>query len=168
MPKIERLKKRHLLKKRDRRARLKQIEDDLGVSVENLDDKTNLEEGLLDEGTTVLLLDGSIIFFELEKRLIPTLYALLEGYVQIPHITVDMGAVKYVVNGADIMRPGVTKIDNSIAEGSIVAVVDERHGKPLAVGVSLMSSEDMRSASGGKVVLSKHHVNDAVWDFGKA
>ena len=114
MPKIDRLKKRHLLKKRDRRARLEQIETGLGVSVENLDDRANLEEGLLDEGTTVLLLDGSIIFFELEKRLVPTLYALLEGYIRVPHITVDMGAVKYVVNGADIMRPGVTKIDDGI------------------------------------------------------
>lgn len=168
MPRIERLKKRHLLKKRDRKAHLEQIEADLGVPVRNLHDKAQLEEGLLDEGTTVLLLDGSIIFFEMDGRMVPTLYALLEGYIQIPTITVDMGAVKSVVNGADIMRPGVTKIDDGIAEGSIVAVIDERHGKPLAVSVSLMSSEDMRSASSGKVVLSKHHVNDALWDFGKS
>lgn len=168
MPKIERLKKRHLLKKRDRRTHLERIEADLGVPVKQLDDKAQLEEGLLDDGTAVLLLDGLIVFFELDSRMVPTLYALLEGHIQIPTIAVDMGAVKFVVNGADIMRPGVTDIDDGIVKGSVVAVVDERHKKPLAVGLSLMTSEEMRSASAGKVVLSKHHVNDALWDFGKS
>jgi PUA domain protein len=168
MPKIERLKRRHLLKKRDRKIHVEQIEGDLGTSVTGLDDKAKLEEGLLDDGTTVLILDGSIIFFELDGRMVPTLHAILDGLIQIPAITVDMGAVKFVINGADIMRPGVTKIDDGIGKGSIVAVVDERHGKALAVGVSMLSSDDMRAALHGKVVLSKHYVNDPLWEFGKS
>lgn len=168
MPKIERLKRRHLLKKRDRKAHIEQIERDLGTSVSGLDEKAKLEEGLLDDGTTVLILEGSIIFFELDGRMVPTLHAILDGLIQIPSITVDMGAVKFVVNGADIMRPGVTKIDDGIMDGSIVAIVDERHGKALAVGVSKMSSDEMSAATHGKVVLSKHYVNDALWEFGKS
>ncbi|MFX1369198.1 MAG: PUA domain-containing protein [Promethearchaeota archaeon] len=168
MPKIERLKRRHLLKKRDRKAHIEQIERDLGTSVTGLDEKAKLEEGLLDDGTTVLILEGSIIFFELDGRMVPTLHAILDGLIQIPSITVDMGAVKFVVNGADIMRPGVTKIDDGIMEGSIVAIVDERHGKALAVGVSKMSSDEMRAATHGKVAFSKHYVNDALWEFGKS
>jgi PUA domain protein len=147
---------------------LEQIESDLGTTVTGLDDKAKLEEGLLDEGTKVLILDGSIIFFELDGRMVPTLHAILDGHIKIPAVTVDMGAVKFVVNGADIMRPGITKIDDGIDEGSIVAIVDERHGKALAVGVSKMSSEDIRAASSGKVVFSKHYVNDSLWEFGKS
>lgn len=143
------------------------IERDLGTKAAGFDAKERLEEGVLDEGTHILLYEGEILFFEEDGRLIPTLHALLNGILSIPTVTVDMGAVRFVVNGADIMRPGVTKVDDGIAQGSVVAVVDERHGKPLAVGVSLMSSEDILAATSGKVILSKHHVNDAMWDFGK-
>jgi PUA domain protein len=167
MPTIERIKKRHLLKKKEQRHETERIEKDLGSSVMGLDGKTQIEGGILDDGSRVLLLNGEIVFFEHEGRMFPTLRALLSEMIEIPTVTVDMGAVKFVVNGADIMRPGITKVDDGIRENGIVAIVDERHGKPLAVGVSRMSSDDLRAASSGKVVLSIHHVNDALWDFGK-
>jgi len=130
MPKIDRIKRRHLLKKRAQKEYMDRIERDLGTKATGLDTKEKLEEGVLDEGTHILLYEGEILFFEEDGRLIPTLHAL--------------------------------------APGSVVAVVDERHGKPLAVGVSLMSSEDILAATHGKMILSKHHVNDALWDFGKS
>ena len=166
MPKIERIKKRHLLKKREQRDEIERIETDLGSSI-GLDPKTKLEGGVLDDGSRILLLNNEIIFFELEGRNYPTLRALLDGIIKIPTVTVDMGAVKYVVNGADIMRPGITKVDDSVSANGIVAVVDERHGKPLAVGVSQLSASDLRAAPSGKVVKSIHHINDDLWNFGK-
>lgn len=167
MPKIERIKKRHLLKKKQQKQEIETIETDLGHPVKGLDEKAQLEGGVLDDGSRVLLLDGDIVFFEHEGRMFPTLRSLLAGIVSIPSITVDMGAVKFVVNGADIMRPGVTTIEDSIAAGDIVAVVEERHGKPLAVGVSLLASDEMRSKDTGKVIRSIHHVNDPLWEFSK-
>ncbi|MFW9907558.1 MAG: DUF1947 domain-containing protein [Candidatus Thorarchaeota archaeon] len=166
MPKIERIKKRHLLKKREQKAELERLENDLGSTI-GLDSKTQLESGVLDDGSKILLLEGDIVFFESEGRLIPTLRALLGGMVHIPQVTVDMGAVKFVVNGADIMRPGITQVDDAVRENGIVAIVDERHGKPLAVGISRMSAMDIRAASSGKVVKSVHHINDDLWDFSK-
>jgi len=166
MPKIERIKKRHLLKKREQRDEIEQIEKDLGSPI-GLDDKSPIESGILDDGSHVLLLDGEIIFFEHNGRKIPTLRALLKGIIEIPEITVDMGAVKYVVNGADIMRPGITKVDDKVSENGIVAIVDERHGKPLAVGISQLSATDLKAVSSGKVIKSVHHVNDPLWEFGK-
>jgi PUA-domain protein len=166
MPKIERIKKRHLLKKREQKAELERLENDLGSTI-GLDTKAQLESGVLDDGSRILLLDGDIVFFESEGRLIPTLRALLEGIVQIPQVTVDMGAIKFVVNGADIMRPGITQVDDKVRENGIVAVVDERHGKPLAVGISRLSAADIRAATSGKVVKSVHHINDELWDFSK-
>jgi len=166
MPKIERIKKRHLLKKREQKAELERLENDLGSTI-GLDAKAQLESGVLDDGSRILLLDGDIVFFESEGRLIPTLRSLLGGMVRIPQVTVDMGAVKFVVNGADIMRPGITQVDDAVKENGIVAIVDERHGKPLAVGISRMSAMDIRAASSGKVVKSVHHINDELWDFSK-
>ncbi|MBN2230916.1 MAG: DUF1947 domain-containing protein [Candidatus Thorarchaeota archaeon] len=166
MPKIERIKKRHLLKKREQKMELERLEADLGSSI-GLDPKAQLESGILDDGSRILLLDGEIIFFEHEKRYFPTLRALLNNMVQIPRVTIDMGAVKFVVNGADIMRPGITQIDDGVKKDGIVVIVDERHGKPLAVGVSNLSAGELRSATSGKVVKSIHHINDDLWDFGK-
>ena len=115
-----------------------------------------------------MLLDGEIIFFEQSGRKFPTLRALLRGIIHVPQVTVDMGAVRYVVNGADIMRPGITQIDDDVSENGIVAIVDERHGKPLAVGISKLSATELREASSGKVIISVHHVNDPLWEFGKS
>jgi PUA-domain protein len=167
MPKIERIKKRHLLKKRDQKEYMDRIENELGAHPTRLDSKVKLEEGILDTGERIILYEGEIIFFEDDGKLLPTLHALLRGVISIPTVTVDMGAVRFVINGADIMRPGITKIAEGIASGSVVAIVDERHGKPLAVGVSKMSTEELRAAAEGKVIMSKHHVNDALWNFGK-
>jgi PUA-domain protein len=166
MPKIERIKKRHLLKKREQKAELEKIETDFGSTI-GLDTKAQLESGILDDGSRILLLDGDIVFFESEGRFVPTLRALLGGIIHIPQISVDMGAVKFVVNGADIMRPGITHIDDEVRENGIVAIVDERHGKPLAVGISMLSASALRAATSGKVVKSVHHINDELWDFGK-
>jgi PUA-domain protein len=166
MPKIERIKKRHLLKKREQKAELEKLETDFGSTI-GLDTKAQLESGILDDGSRILLLDGDIVFFESEGRFVPTLRALLGGIIHIPQISVDMGAVKFVVNGADIMRPGITHIDDEVRENGIVAIVDERHGKPLAVGISMLSASALRAATSGKVVKSVHHINDELWDFGK-
>lgn len=167
MPTIERIKKRHFLKKKEQRKEIERIEDDLGSIVKGLDDKAQLEGGVLDDGSRVLLLDGEMVFFEHENRMFPTLRSLLHEIVSIPTVTVDMGAVRFVVNGADIMRPGITEVDDGISPNDIVAVVDERHRKPLAVGVSELSSEGLRATKTGKVVLSVHHINDPLWEFGK-
>ncbi len=164
MPKIERIKKRHLLKKKEQRRILSQIESELGV-LANLDLKEKIESGILDDGTQILIIGDKILFFETEGRFFPTLHALLNNYVKIPSVTVDMGAVKYVVNGADIMRPGVTRIDDNVQKDRIVAVIDERHSKPLAVGISLFDANEMQSLSKGKVILTKHHINDDLWNF---
>ncbi len=165
MPKIERIRKRHPMKKRDQRRELERIENILSSSITGLDEKSKLEEGVLDDGSRVILVEGEIIFFETDGVLFPTLRALLSEVVKIPKVTVDMGAVKFVVNGADIMRPGITHIEDGIKTGSIVAIIDERHGKPLAVGISKMSSEELRSAISGKVIQSIHHVGDKLWKF---
>lgn len=167
MPKIERIKKRHLLKKREQRDEIARIEQEIGSSIEGIDVKSHLEGGVLDDGSRVLLLDGEIVFFQHEGRMFPALRALLNGLIDVPRITVDMGAVKFVVNGADIMRPGITQVDDRVKENGIVVVVDENHGKALAVGISKLSAEALRAATGGKVIKSIHHINDDLWVFGK-
>ena len=79
-------------------------------------------------------------------------------------VTVDAGAISFVSDGADIMRPGITEADEDIAEGDLVAINEETHGKYLAIGHALADGDEMVGES-GKVVKSIHHVGDDLFEF---
>jgi PUA domain protein len=79
-------------------------------------------------------------------------------------VTVDAGAVSFVSDGADVMRPGIVEADDAIDAGDLVIVVEETHGKALAVGRARVPGADMVGDS-GKVVDSVHHVGDELFEF---
>ncbi|MCT9095361.1 RNA-binding protein [Haloarchaeobius sp. HME9146] len=79
-------------------------------------------------------------------------------------VTVDAGAISFVSGGADVMRPGIVEADSDIAEGDLVVIVEETHGKALAIGRALTNGDDMVGDS-GKVVESLHHVGDDLYEF---
>ena len=79
-------------------------------------------------------------------------------------VTVDAGAVSFVSDGADVMRPGITEADEDISEGDLVVIAEETHGKVLAVGRALVDGDGMVGES-GKVVESLHHVGDDLFEF---
>jgi len=83
-----------------------------------------------------------------------------------PTVTVDMGAIRFVCNGAKVLRPGIVAFD-SFKKGDVVAVKDQTHGKLLAVGLALEDSETAKSMAKGYVVDNLHHVGDKVWEAAK-
>lgn len=84
-----------------------------------------------------------------------------------PKVTVDMGAVKFVCNGATIMRPGI-KSYSEFEKDQIICVAEESHNKFLAVGRTLVSSKEMPSMVKGEVVKNLHHVSDRFWEAAKS
>ncbi len=96
---------------------------------------------------------------------IPSVRVLIEHPSLLPRIVVDKGAIRFVVNGADIMRPGIIFADQFKAD-SLVVVVDETVGKPIAVGKALFSSEKLMEMDSGKVVATLHHIDDKYWAMG--
>jgi PUA domain protein len=79
-------------------------------------------------------------------------------------VTVDAGAVSFVSDGADVMRPGIVEADDEIEEGDLVVIVEESHGKALGVGRALVEGDEMTGEQ-GKVVDSLHHVGDDIYEF---
>ena len=79
-------------------------------------------------------------------------------------VTVDAGAVSFVGDGADVMRPGIVEADERIEAGDLVAIVEETHGKALAIGRALEPGSEM-TGDAGKVVESIHHVGDELYEF---
>lgn len=80
-----------------------------------------------------------------------------------PSVTVDMGAVKFVCKGANVMRPGVTA-HGAFEADQVVCVKEEKHGKHLAAGTAMMSSDDAGRAEKGEVVRNLHYVSDKIWE----
>jgi PUA domain protein len=111
----------------------------------------------------VLLINNAPAFFYYEENIYPTLKALLKDNF-LKKITVDMGAIRFVASGADIMRPGIVKIDENIKKDDAVSIIDVTHSKPLAVGIALFSSEEMNSMNSGKVIKNIHFVGDKIWE----
>lgn len=77
-------------------------------------------------------------------------------------VTVDMGAVRFVVNGADVMAPGIVEADPALQVGDWCWVRDEKNRQPLAVGRCLVAGAAMPRGK-GKAVKSVHHLGDKLW-----
>lgn len=137
------------------------IESTLGVTVAG-DAFEDVE--FADSDRRVVLVDGEplVAFFDGEPFLTVNGAQWFEPERNV--VTVDAGAISFVSDGADVMRPGITSADDSIDEGDLVAVSEETHGKVLAVGRALVDGADMRGDS-GKVVRSLHHVGDELFEL---
>ena len=83
-----------------------------------------------------------------------------------PYVTVDMGAVKFVCKGANIMRPGITKFSD-FESGEIVCIVEESQNKFLAVGKAEMSSKELEGIKNGEVIKNMHYISDIFWESKK-
>lgn len=154
---------RHRLRRKEIKAIQAEMNDSFGFSP--IGGASEVEVAQTSKWTVILEHD-QIIGVYFNDRLFPTVRALLRKVPDTNHVTVDMGAVKFVVNGADIMSPGIVDADPRIRPGDIVWIRDEKNGKPIAVGTAILSGEEMRSSESGKAVKNMHYVGDEIWDIG--
>ena len=115
------------------------------------------------ENAEIFFFNGKPLVARSNGDLFPTL-SFQELFSVFPKIVVDMGAVPYVCKGADVMAPGIVSVKGDFEENDIVIVIDERHSKPLAVGLALLGSENIKTVKGGKIVKNLHYVGDKLWD----
>jgi PUA domain protein len=103
----------------------------------------------------------------LSDAVAPTVRGLLAFPATKRAVTVDMGAVRFIYNGADVMAPGITEADPAIRAGDIVWVQDEKNRRPLAVGRAIMDGPTMAREKKGKAIETLHHVGDEIWRLGE-
>jgi len=158
--------RRFSLKTKESKQIISQVSARLKIDFEAmLGSKINVESIETDFGQ-LLLISGKPMLFRNNETFLPTLMAheLLEA---IPKVVVDMGAVRFVCNGADIMAPGTVRYEGEFGVNDIVVVVDEKHGKPLAIGEALYNVNEAKNVKHGTVVKNVHYVGDKVWNFAK-
>ena len=83
-----------------------------------------------------------------------------------PYVIVDMGAIKFVCKGANVMRPGITKFSD-FEKGEIVCVIEESQHKFLAVGRAEIPSSKLAETNKGEVIKNMHYVSDVFWESEK-
>ena len=83
-----------------------------------------------------------------------------------PYVQVDMGAVKFMCKGANVMRPGIKKFSD-FTEGDIVCVVEESQNKFLAVGIAQVASSELEDMKNGEILKNFHYISDKAWEMSK-
>ena len=148
--------RRHMLRKKEAKRIAKLLAETTGVELSGSMERVEID------GNVVILVDGEPMILEYEGRYYLTVYALLKFKPDRGKVVVDEGAMPHIINGADVMKPGVVEADESIRKGDFVYVVVEGKETPLAVGIALVDGGEMRGGK-GKAVRNIHHLKDKIW-----
>ena len=156
------IKNRHRLKKKEVHEIINKLKSNFNSNFFNID--SVVEIGFY-ENTQFVFIDYKPYFMFYNDRIVFTLSGLYKYKPNNKHVIVDMGAVKFVAKGADVMSPGIVDADKNIQPTDIVWICDEKNKKPLAVGIAIISGEEMIKKEKGKAVVIFHYVGDNFWDF---
>jgi len=129
--------------------------------------KSNVELIQTESGDTLFAVNNELKLWKSKEGYIPVLTLLLNNRIDLKTVVVDFGAVRFITNGADVMRPGITKIDPSIKKGDIIKIEEETKHRALAVGKAMYDASEMESISSGKVIKNLHTIQDSIWQFEK-
>lgn len=159
-----RIKKRKRMREKDAKELSSVLEDVVGVPVFGEDEPVDTAEST---DYDLIFVGGDIIGLIYEEKPFLTIRGMLKYKPKKRYVTVDMGAVPYISNGADAMGPGIIDADPDIEEGDMVWVRDMKNEVPLAVGVSLRSASGLMEKLPGKAVKTIHYVGDRLWKTGE-
>ena len=155
---------RHFLKSKETEAILNEASEKLKIDLKQLfNAKVNVEL-VQTEFAEIYLIRGKPSLAKAQENIFPTL-TFDEYSALLPKVVINMGAVPHVCNGANIMSPGIVRFEGEFKADDFVLVVDEKYGKPIAIGKIVYDSETVKKVAHGVVVKNMHHVGDRTWDF---
>lgn len=158
------VKKRYSIRKSRLADLRKRLEEEVGDSAGTyLSGNVELVE--TDSDFLIYLVDRKPAVMEKEGWVFLTLRAVVEAPLKTRKAVVDSGAVAYMAKGADLMRPGIVDLTGDIKAGRPFVIVEEKHGKPLAIAVAFMDSADIMASDKGKVAKNIHYVGDDLWNL---
>lgn len=118
------------------------------------------------EDNAALIVGEGLTALKIGKIYLPFL-SDAETLQRFPSVTVDMGAVRFMCNGANVMRPGIRSF-TEFEKDQLVCIVEESQKKFLAVGRALVSSKDMETMNKGVVIENLHYISDKYWEIKKS
>ena len=124
----------------------------------------NLKVYFIDDNSK-LIIGAGITILKINDDYLPFLNQteILEKF---PNVMVDMGAVKFMCNGANVMRPGIKRY-TEFGANDVICVIEESQHKFLAVGRAMTDSSALEGMSKGEVVKNLHYISDKYWEISK-
>ncbi len=158
------IRKRKRMREKEIKTLREQLTSIFGVETFGDKDVVDLAES---SDFNLIFVNNDILGLIYEDKPFLTVRGILKYKPDAKSVTVDMGAVPYVTNGADVMGPGIVDADTSIKEGDLVWIRDIKNKVPLAVGVSLLDADKLKAKQKGKAVKTIHNVGDKLWKSGE-
>ena len=156
--------KKWVLSRRDSLDMIGAVESSLGVSLDlSRSAQASCEEP---EDGVVFVHLGAMVFVKTGDSFVPFLGSP-EALALFPSATVDAGAIKFMLNGADVMRPGIRRFDGWGDRGRTVVIREEGKGRAIAVGTSTVPSDEALAMTKGVCLKNLHHVGDRYWTLYK-
>ena len=157
-----RLRRRHRLRRKEVESLASDLKQSLGCDTFQPLDVLDIGEA---GGDNIVVYQGKPVAIYINEKPFLTVHGLLRFPAIKSYVTVDMGAVKFLANGADVMAPGIVDADPGIQKEMSVWVRDQNNLRPLLIGTALMNGPEMKSANGGKAVKTVHFVGDKLWNL---
>jgi PUA domain protein len=167
----EAISKKETLKSSSARKLKKDLVDTFPLFEANLEEMFPKKDPFIVYKTKIhiefLAYKGEVVFFKHEDGpFLPTVRMLQKYPAMLSKVEVDVGAIPYVLNAAPIMSAGIFpkgKIFQELEAGQPVAIFAEGKEHPIAVGLTAMSTADMRAGKRGCGVTNMHTMGDNLW-----
>ncbi|KAL8275334.1 hypothetical protein Esti_000783 [Eimeria stiedai] len=116
---------------------------------------------------SVIALNGKPLFFQhRDRQWVPTLRLLHEYPSMMPKMQVDRGAVKFVLRGSNVMCQGLTSPGGRMEDvpaNAVVQIAVEGKQHSCAIGITTMSTEDIRRENKGPCIETLTSLGDGLW-----
>jgi PUA domain protein len=153
--------KSNLISKSETTALLKTVSERWGIEFPKI---KNVKVHQILDDAQIITGDG-IKILKVDDDYLPFLTEI-EMLKRFPAVTVDMGAVKFMCKGANLMRPGIKEFTEFKKDNS-VCIVEESQHKFLAVGKAMIDSSELESMEKGEIIENIHYISDRFWETGK-
>lgn len=142
--------------------------EDTGLIEQLLPKKEQIIQYKCPDRATLLVLNNVPMFFSnRDGHWFPTLRLLHQYPDMMPRLRADEGAIKFVLSGANIMCPGLTSpgatIHDEVDAETPVALYAEGKEVAMAIGLTKLSTQEIREVNKGIGVELMHHLNDGLW-----
>ena len=153
--------KSNLISKSETTALLKIVSERWGIEFPKI---KNVKVHQILDDAQIITGDG-IKILKVNDDYLPFLTEI-EMLKRFPAVTVDMGAVKFMCKGANLMRPGIKEF-TEFKKDNLVCIVEESQHKFLAVGKAMVDSSELESMEKGEIIENIHYISDRFWETGK-
>jgi malignant T-cell-amplified sequence len=151
-------------------AVVRRLKSEYGQSIKRLlTEEDSLEIIKTSDKQSIILGNRVPLFILVGDKFVPTTRALhlLPGLLK--RVVVDEGAIRPIVNGANVMAPGLLKggsFYSGVSRGEYVGIYGEKKESAMAVGEALMNSEEASEKESGVAIEVISHLGDALYHFG--